>query len=151
MTTEHFTTIHWNRWLFPTKHVLVCEDDIAQQARIAAKLSNLFSPQGKVQVSFVPGAMAAAGVILARPGLVPDLILLDHDMPYGTGPELVRWLRGLVEPYSKIPIITFSGIPENNDRLMAAGADHKFRKDDVIDGAADEIIWKILGPEAHPR
>jgi CheY-like chemotaxis protein len=127
-----------NRLTMPVKHVLVCEDVIKNQAEIAAHFQSLFPHEGEVQVSFVCGAEAAAAILSS---MTVDLILLDHDMPYGNGPELLRWLKdgGL-----DIPIITFSGIPSNNDQLMLCGAHHRFSKAEVISGAADRLIEELL-------
>jgi CheY-like chemotaxis protein len=135
-----FTNRLVNRRTFPIKHVVVCEDDLDMQAAIAAKFCRLFDPQGTVQVSFVPGAVQAAALI-EKAGA--ELILLDHDMPFGNGIDLMEWLKeiGFI---NAIPVITFSGIMENNDALMAAGASYRFQKSQVISGEADDVIKKIL-------
>ena len=70
-----------------------------------------------------------------------DLILLDHDMLCGDGPELLTWMksRGCA-----VPVITFSGIPANNDHLIRCGARHRFEKSEVIRGDADDLIRDLL-------
>jgi CheY-like chemotaxis protein len=128
-----------NRLVFPTRHVLVCEDDTEVQAAIAARLARLFGGQGHVQVSLVPGAAQAAGLIAA---VGVEVILLDHDMPFGNGPDLLSWLKATER---NVPVITFSGISANNDNLMALGAHHRFEKQAVLDGAADDLLRAILG------
>lgn len=141
---EGFHFRHINRRVYPQKHILVCEDDIGNQAAIAAHLCEMFGGDCDVQCTFVPGGLAAA--LLLEPqanGYDPkfDLILLDHDMPQGNAIDLLAWMkdRGL-----RIPVITFSGIPYNNDAMMAAGADHRFDKGSVIAGAADDLIRSLL-------
>lgn len=137
-----FTNRLVNRKTFPTQHVIVCEDDLNVQAQIAAKFAQMFEPQGCVQVSFVPGAVQAAAVIL-KSGM--ELILLDHDMPFGNGIDLLAWLKSSgFPPGPRFPVITFSGIEANNDALMAAGATHRFNKSSVLEGAADEAILKAV-------
>lgn len=136
-----FVNRHVNRVTFPSRHILVCEDDIGQQIRIAQHLLHLFGGQGQVQISIVAGAAQAAG-LMERVGV--ELILLDHDMPFGNGGDLLAWLAATGR---QTPVITFSGIPSNNAAMMAAGANHRFDKDEVIAGAADEVILKILGVE----
>lgn len=133
-----FTNRLINRRLFPTKHVIVCEDDVDMQSKIIALFARMFDSQGLVQISLVPGAAQAAG-ILSRVGA--ELIILDHDMPFGNGIDLLTWLKsnGHVTP-----VITFSGIDANNDALMNAGATHKFSKNDVLNGLADQVIRKYL-------
>jgi len=127
-----------NRLGMPTKHVLVCEDVLIVQANIASHFKDLFSHEGDVEVSYVNGGLAAASIIQ---NMQIDLIILDHDMPNGSGPELLKWMSS--EGY-KIPVITFSGVPSNNDHLTFLGAEHKFLKGDVIVGLADKLIKEIL-------
>jgi hypothetical protein len=42
------------------------------------------------------------------------------------------------------PVITFSGIPANNDHLVRCGARYRFEKGDVIKGLADGLIKELL-------
>jgi len=133
-----FTRKLVNRLRMPIRHVLVCEDVLRNQAQIAAHFSDLFAHEGEVQVSYVCGAEAAAAILSSLP---VDLILLDHDMPFGDGPELLKWMAS-----RKVctPVITFSGIPGNNDQLVRCGAEHRFEKSDVIRGRADGLIKELL-------
>src|SRR5579872_1967240 len=129
-----FTRKLINRIRMPMKHVLVCEDVLRNQAGIAAHFEQLFDHEGAVQASYVCGAEAAAAVLSS---MEVDLILLDHDMPCGDGPELLRWMKSRG---CSIPVITFSGLPANNDHLVRCGAEHRFEKGEVIRGDADELI-----------
>ena len=138
MSDIQIDTTHHNRMDMPVKHILVADDVTLQQGRMAARLTEILPHEGFVQTSFVPGAIMAAAIIEKTP---VDLIILDHDMPYGSGPELLKWLH---ENNYNIPVITFSGIPVNNEHLMNLGATYKFQKDQVIDGAADQLIKEIL-------
>ncbi len=123
----------------PSKHILVCEDDLANQIAIAQHFLQIFEPQGVVEFSFVPGGMHAAGVIGWR---TIDLVLLDYDMPFGNGADLIRWMR---TNGNQTPVLTFSGIHENNNILMGLGANHHFGKGDIIGGKADSLIKQLLG------
>jgi CheY-like chemotaxis protein len=134
-----FTRKLVNRMRMPKKHVLVCEDVIRNQAEIAAHFEHLFAHEGEVQASLVCGAEAAAAVLSC---MTVDLILLDHDMPCGDGPELLKWMDA---QRCTVPVITFSGIPANNDHLVRCGAKHRFEKGDVIRGRADGLIKELLG------
>lgn len=136
---EYFTRQLVNRINMPEKLILVCEDDLYQQARIAAHLAEILDPQGNVEVCYVSGGAPAAMIIEQ---MIPDLILLDHDMPSGGGAELMKWIEATraIKP----PVLTFSGIPSNNDHLMSLGAKYKFQKDEVINGAADDIIRQAV-------
>lgn len=152
---SNFSQWRRNRLTHPDKHVVVCEDDIMQQARIANHLADLFGGQGRVQVSFVPGGLLAWWIIqncTGQAGSV-DLVILDHDMPLGNGSELIAAL----DEYDLRPqVLTFSGIAENNQRMWAIGEDATKQKgganrvwladkESVIGGAWDSNIKQILG------
>lgn len=103
-------------------------------------LQAMYHPQGHVQISLVPGGLAAASILHYCKSV--SLILLDHDMPEGSGADLLGWMK---EQGVSVPVITFSGIPQNNEIMMGLGANHHFVKGDVLTGAADEIIRQYLG------
>lgn len=124
---------------YPQKHVLICEDDLTSQKAILEHLLTIFEPQGTVQFSVVCGGVAAASLITH---CRIDLILLDHDMPEGNGTDLLNWMK---KRNLGIPIITFSGINQNNQNMMSLGAHHLFNKGEVISGKADTLIKSILG------
>jgi CheY-like chemotaxis protein len=135
---------HHNRLKYPQKHILICEDDLTQQKRILEHFLVLFEPQGDVQISVVPGALMAAGIISSTK---VDLILLDHDMPQGNGSDLLIWLT---QQGRSIPVITFSGIPQNNAHMGTLGAScSSFGKEDVITGKADTLIQGIVSSNPH--
>lgn len=127
-----------NRLKAPTKHILVLDDVINNQARLAQHFNEIFEHEGDIEVSFVSGGNYGIAIVKYSP---PDLIILDHDMPSGDGGEFLKWLRDLGE---KIPVITFSGIQSNNQHLLDLGADYGFEKEAVIQGLADEVIFEIL-------
>jgi CheY-like chemotaxis protein len=139
MDTLFFKPRHWNRIQMPNRHVLVCEDDLDNQILAAGFLRRLFEPQGRVVVSLASGGAAAAGVLGSSD---VHLVLLDHDMPFGNGADLLRWMRASMD--RAVPVITFSGIPENNQRMMELGATHEFSKSAVLSGQADDVIRSLL-------
>jgi len=139
-----FTNKFINRKEFPDYHILICEDDLDMQIRILNLMRELFDPQGKVQISCVSGARQAKGVIESTN---VNLIILDHDMPYGSGDELLVYIHkymkeNILMTKKNVPVITFSGISENNDRLFRLGAKYKFTKNEVLKGKANDIILK---------
>ncbi len=139
----NFSLRHINRLQFPDKAILVCEDDIHNQKRILNRLHQLFHAQGLVEIYAVPSGIAAAVILQALKHI--KLILLDHDMPYGNGTDLINWMS---EFHYKNHVITFSGIPENNvnmSRLLSMNSInyHQFNKEEVIAGEADEIIKSL--------
>jgi CheY-like chemotaxis protein len=140
---------------YPQKHILVCEDTLTHQIAILDHFGKIFEHQGIVQFSVVPGSYVVAQMIQA---VKIDVIILDHDLPQGNGSDLLNWMAAKrasantqEQEWGKIPVITFSGIPQNNTHMMSLGATHEFIKHDVINGAADEIIKTILGMKGDDR
>lgn len=125
--------------VFPYKHILICEDVLEHQISLLTRLSKFLPIDGSMQVSVVPGTIFAANLIQNSQ---IDLIILDHDMSFGSGSEILQWLQ---KEKKQIPIITASGIPQNNTNMMLLGANYLFSKQEVIDGKADPVIKKILG------
>lgn len=132
---------HINRLIYPQKHILICEDDLSFQIVILNHLLSVFEPQGIVQFTTVPGSLAAATIIN---NCRIDLIILDHDMPQGNGPDLINWMK---QNNKNIPIITSSGIDSNNINLLnhAIGFNiYPFNKNDIVSGQTDKLIKKII-------
>lgn len=151
--THKFSLVHRNRYCFPFKTVLVVEDDLLQQSRFAAHFKELFGHQSSVVVTFVPTAVDCyaylLGLVAIREGVEgsvsapnPKVIFLDHDLQCGSGVELLAALR---EMLPNTPVFTASGIPDNNARMMAAGATYNFVKNDIIEGRADAMILACVG------
>lgn len=137
--------IRWhNRQTLPLRHVIVCEDNLANQAAIAGRFAKLFEAEGPVQVSYVPGALMCATLMNH---VEVDLVILDHDMPHGNGSDLIEWWKTHFVPAGRSvpPLITFSGIPANNEHMKRLHPDaHLYVKGDVISGMADDLIKYIL-------
>lgn len=127
-----------NRLQMPTKHILVIEDVLVHQSDIADHFAKIFPHEGLVQVSYVSGCNAAAGVIERAQ---VDLIILDANTPDGDAFSFLPW-RAAMCP--EIPVITFSGIPQNNDWMKQNGSEYKFLKHEVIEGKTDELIKRLL-------
>lgn len=151
--THKFSLLHRNRYCFPTKTVLVVEDDLLQQSRFAAHFKDLFGHQSSVVVVFVPTAVDCYAYLLGlsaiREGVAgsfsspnPTAVFLDHDLQCGNGVELLAALRDILP---NCPVFTASGIPDNNTRMMVAGATYNFIKNDIIDGRADDLILDCIG------
>jgi DNA-binding response OmpR family regulator len=66
--------------------------------------------------------LATALALLA--GLVPDVVLLDRDLPDGSGLDVARWMRGR-HAYDGARIIGLSGRTDRADvaAALAAGCD----------------------------
>jgi DNA-binding response OmpR family regulator len=65
--------------------------------------------------------MAGRIAIQAR---VPDVLLIDQDLPDGSGLDLVRWVRS-IPAYARVQIVVFSARKKRVDveRALAAGCD----------------------------
>ncbi len=137
-----FTFKHVNRLEMPIRHILICEDDTLLAALMLQRLGEWFGAQGQVQFSICPGAVYAVGVMSS--GQV-DLVILDHDMPHGSGSELLQWIRHESPPHVRdVPVITASGITSNNVRMMELGATHQAHKNFVVESRCNDLISQIL-------
>ena len=140
-----FTLRHVARIKFPTKHIVICEDDILCQFQILSHFNDIFERQGNIRISVLSGTLELADILTAKShfkhGWMIDLIILDHDLPYGNGTDLLKWMS---KSKIAIPIITFSGQPLNNEHMGRLGAKYLYTKDQVINGEADKVIKDIL-------
>jgi CheY-like chemotaxis protein len=142
-----FTTQLHNRLEFPTHHVMICEDDLNNQVRFTETMQGLFPPQGKVQFDFMCSALGAAAVMQF---MKIDLLILDHDMPYGFGSQLILYMAE--NNLFRTPIITASGIRENNVMMYnlakTFGIDcYQYMKEDVFYGKTNNLIKVLLSKE----
>lgn len=144
-----FSRRHVNRLVFPTRHITVVEDDLQNQLLFALHFTHVFPPQGPVQLDFVCSTVGAAAILTH---MDVNLLVLDHDLPIGNGSDLMHWMAGATG--KKIPIITASGIPQNNEHMVNLGQQlglevHHFQKDEVFRGYADKTIVEILNRNVH--
>lgn len=137
---RNYTKRQINRFNMPEKSILVVEDCLLQQARFAAYFLGLFGHQSNVFVNFCSNAIDADSLVFSDHP--PVLIILDHDLQWGNGVELIT---KMIDSKLSIPIITASGIPANNTRMMSFGATHEFYKDEIIRGEASKLILSIIG------
>ncbi len=135
-----FTIAKVNRSVFPDKYILIVEDDLFQQLRFAQHFHKVFYSQGNVRINFVSSAIDAA-CLISSTAPKPDVIILDHDLQYGTGSELIEFMK---ERSINIPIITASGLPGNNAKMAQIGVYAICNKEDVISGRTDFLIEDIL-------
>lgn len=142
MNNHEFTARYHNRMHFPDRHIIVCEDDLQHQLEFATLMRSLFSPQGKIDISFVPESIFAAHIISTLINQI-KVIILDHDMPYGNGSDLINWMAK--NNHKHIPIITASGHLPNNPHMRQLCDSHgitvhEFTKQEVLNGAANDLI-----------
>ncbi|MNX32279.1 Response regulator PleD [compost metagenome] len=111
--------------------VLAVDDD----PQVLAVLESLLTSQG-IQTRVLSDALRFWEVLEETQ---PDLIVLDVDMPYVSGVELCRVVRGDAR-WSTTPVLflTARRDPEDVQRLFATGAD-------------DYVLKPLLGPELLTR
>lgn len=131
-----FEDNHKNRGIFPEKWILVVEDNIEMQAMLLSLIRKRYGSENKTMASAVSTARHAAA-LLEDPILVERLhcILLDHDLQWGTGSELIQLLK---EKGIKTPVCGISGIHSNNQHMKNIGASGATNKLDFVG------IWNFL-------
>ena len=131
-----FEDNHRNRGVFPEKWILVVEDNIEMQAMLLNLIRKRYDSEKKMLATAVSTARHAAA-LLADPILVKRLhcILLDHDLQWGTGSELLQFLK---QKDIKIPVCGISGIHHNNRHMKSIGANEATNKLDFVG------IWGFL-------
>lgn len=91
------------------KHILLVDDDVAFLRMMQGWLSE------KYQVTSVKSGMQAFTYLATH---VPDLILLDYDMPIAAGPQVLELIRS--EPASaRIPVIFLTGKDDRQSVMTA--------------------------------
>lgn len=147
-------TLQWrNRRSFPDKHIIIVEDDNSAMLQFATLMFDLFPAQGFIDYSMTSSGIAAAAMVQSLNEVkvngknVLKLLILDHDLPYGTATNLINWMAGV--GIINIPIITASGIPENNAHMKKIGEEfgmivHEFQKPEVLEKKANQLILEIL-------
>ena len=108
---------------FPREWILICEDKPRHQFYFATILYELVDDE-LFLCNYAPDLPAAIAACRAMDkgayAPYPLLALCDHDLPIGTGVELVSWLR---RRYGAKPLIVgVSGIEANNRAMLEAGA-----------------------------
>ena len=96
--------------------VLIIDDDVAFLKMVGETLKKDWD------VSFA--ASGAEALALLRSGYLPDIILLDVDMPILDGFETFKELRALSSPLPGVPILFLTGVsePEYEYRGLSMGA-----------------------------
>lgn len=122
-----------NRKTMPTGWMLIVDDHPEWGATMLSELSRVFGPEGRVLFCVAPSAEHAAALLLLLGTQNLLHVFVDHDMPWGNGADLLRYLRTNVLIETSVPITAMSGLKSNNDVLLTLGANNAFRKDDLPD------------------
>lgn len=130
--------------------VLLIEDNRADVIMIeeAIEIHNLpvdfhFVCDGRKAFQWIKEAESGTGGIP-----IPDLILLDLNLPLHSGKEVLLRLRQS-EKFASIPVIIVSSSDSDAEKcdLISAGANHYFHKPPSYDGFVQlgEIVRRFLG------
>lgn len=122
--------------------ILVCDDDSVYAGMILAMLESLGYTAYRTHDT--------AQLSMAIRDSVPDLFILDMQMPAGGGPAAVKLLRG--DPRTAlIPIIISSGMPTIRQEAWFVGQDRMaFLQKPVEVAALAAIVRDILQGGAKP-
>jgi DNA-binding response OmpR family regulator len=127
------------------KQVWIVDDDeaIARAVQLMCRLLNYES-------RWLPGARPAAQALLS--GQVPDLILLDINMPQVSGLELLEFLRSRQE-FKEVPVVMLSSETADVlvDRALRLGADAYLAKPAIMDELSTAIQKAFLAHGIHDQ
>lgn len=115
--------------------VAILEDDPATRSIFAGWVDNLANFRCVAQYG------AAAAALAALPGVAPDVVLTDINLPDLTGIECVRQLKPLL-PHTQFVMVTVYGDTEHIFDALAAGATgYLLKRLDrrELEGALDEV------------
>jgi len=114
---------------FETLKILVVDDELHMRKVVKALLYAI----GIRHVSEAQDACAALDLIAQQP---PDVVVLDWEMPYLSGPEFMRIVRAPgIFPYPQIPVV------------MLTGHGEKFRVMEAIDAGINEFLLKPVSAQ----
>jgi CheY-like chemotaxis protein len=111
--------------------VFVCDDNRDYRTLIKLVLDDPFEIVGE--------ATDGVEAIENAPQTRPDLVLLDLNMPRMSGYEALPKLREVLEPQTKILVLTSGRAEDERDKALEAGADGFVRKPESVMALPDEI------------
>lgn len=109
-----------------------------------AKAVQMFFKLLKYQTQYFQNAKEFAQYLLAAPAL-PDVVMLDMNMPQVSGVDILKWLRGS-ERFKDLPVIVLSSEtqPQFIDSVMAAGANQYLLKPTTLEDL-EKALQTVLG------
>ena len=117
--------------------ILVADD----QSDVRSALTLLLEQQPAVQV--IAEATDVVGVLMAVETYLPELVLLDWELPGGPAAGLVRMLRS---QWPQLRVIALSSLPEARTAALRAGVDAFVGK-----GDPPEVLLEALGKVDYDR
>lgn len=109
--------------IFRKRHILYVEDNPSNQALVEA----IISKHRHLQLHVVASVQAGMACLHE---LMPDLLLLDLNLPDSDGESLLEYLQRSQAPLKNIPVIILSAdaVPDTLQRLRTFGIAHYFTK-----------------------
>ena len=124
----------------PIRVVVVDDDDDYLQT-----LVGLLAERDDVEViAAVSDGSAAIAAVDGHPGDLPDVVLLDIEMPGVDGVDATRAIRKS-HPTVRIVLLTAWGYSEVLGRALAAGASSCLDKSMTADQIADALVGTVCG------
>lgn len=118
----------------PRKRILVVDDDPDLTRYLVRILED-----GGYEARYVNDPLKAVD---RAAEMLPDLILMDFDMPRLLGPELTARLKSALEPRN-VPVVFLSGMTDGDHRAIAAFSGAVAYLDKPLD--ASKLIRTICG------
>lgn len=108
--------------------------------------ANIFAISEYLELYGIPVVVARTGpeALEAARTQQPGLILMDINLPRLDGPEVIRRIRS-IEGNGDLPIAIITALSADNERVLAAGADHYLGKPidlDKLDQILDQYFTK---------
>lgn len=120
------------------RHILYVEDNVSNQALIEAIMSK------HRHIKLHLAASVQESMVWLR-DMTPDLLLLDLNLPDGSGESLIQHIQASRDNLRDIPVIILSAdaLPETIQRLNALGITHYFTKPLNV-ATFNQLLLKLL-------
>lgn len=122
----------------PKKKVVICDDDMNLCGFLRAKFANL---EVRICGEADTGYEALNLIVESK----PDIILLDIDMPMGSGLTVLRFIREM-DIGAKVVMLTGDNSPDTVNEALKLGANDFLLKSEII-LKKREFFYRILDLE----
>lgn len=128
------------------KSLLLVEDDPDDQDLFEMALQEV---DGSVSLTKAFDGLDALAKLKEMQGLMPDLIVLDINMPRMNGREFLEAIKS-DHAFREIPVVLYSTTSESKyvKDIVAMGAKSFFKKPDTFTNLCAELRSKVIGTVA---
>lgn len=120
--------------------ILVVDDSMEIRDRFFSMLSGHPGIEALFEAENVLGAARAVKQ------LDPDIVILDIRLPFGSGMDILRFIRNL-KSSCKVIVLTNYPYPQYREKCMALGADYFFEKSTEFEKAF-KVVEQLAAPVA---